>query len=71
MTLFLKFNEMTLFCILCGSRSPAPVKEDCDRFDKQPLKLAVLIKTKPKRNQLGHNPLSNLSYRNPSMVLNG
>jgi hypothetical protein len=45
------------------SRFQAVVKEEgCDRFGEPTLNLVILIKTKSKRNLLGHNPLSDTPY---------
>ena len=33
--------------------------------------LATLMEMKPERKSLGRNPLSDMPYRNPGMVLNG
>ena len=35
------------------------------------LNLAILMEMKPERKPLGRNPLSDVPYRNPGMVLNG
>ena len=53
-------------------RSQALVKEEgCDRRGEPTLNLAILMEMKPERKPLGRNPLSDVPYRNPGMVLNG
>jgi hypothetical protein len=43
----------------------------CVRFDEPTTILAIFMKMKPLEKSLGRNPLSDASYRNPGMVLNG
>jgi hypothetical protein len=40
-------------------------------FDEPTTILAIFMKIKPHEKTLGRNPLSDTSYRNPGMVLNG
>jgi hypothetical protein len=44
---------------------------DCVRFDESTTILAIFIEIKPYEKSLGCNPLNDVSYRNPGMVLNG
>jgi hypothetical protein len=43
----------------------------CVRLDEPTTILAIFMKTKPHEKLLGRNPLSDTSYWNPGMVLNG
>ena len=60
-------------CIGCQEMTlVALVKEEgCDRRGEPTLNLAIIMEMKPERKPLGSNPLSDASYRNPGMVLNG
>jgi hypothetical protein len=43
----------------------------CVRHDESTTILAISIKMKSHIKLLGRNPLSDVSYRNPGMMLNG
>ena len=42
-----------------------------DRFIEPMLNLAILMEIKNNRNHLGHNPLSDVPYQNPGIVIHG
>jgi hypothetical protein len=43
----------------------------CFRFGEPTTILAIFMEMKPHEKSLGRNPLTDASYRNPGMVLNG
>jgi hypothetical protein len=43
----------------------------CVRLDEPTTILTIFMEMKPYEKSLGRNPLSNASYQNPGMVLNG
>jgi hypothetical protein len=43
----------------------------CVRLSEPTTFLAISMEMKPHEKSLGHNPLSDVLYRNPGMVLNG
>jgi hypothetical protein len=47
------------------------MRRDCVRLDKPTTILAISVEMKPHEKSLGHNPLTDASYQNPGMVLNG
>jgi hypothetical protein len=47
------------------------MRRGCVKFNEPTTILVIFIKMKPLEKMLGHNLLSDVSYRNPGMVLNG
>jgi hypothetical protein len=43
----------------------------CVRFNESTTILIIFMEMKPHKKSLGRNPLSDVSYRNPGMMLNG
>jgi len=65
-------NMLTPPMLSQHSRSQTLIKEEgCDRRGESTINLAILIEMKPERKLLGRNPLSDVPYRNPGIVLNG